>query len=150
MEVDPELPGETLDLLDSTLEDSADLPEISDILFDFTEFSLDQSAQQARRTRKAASGNLLITVVHHTGVFDLEVLYCICPNASDIDEQLLHAQIFPSSFKNVETAFTMSVLDDFLTDNLECKTTAQQYFSKLQSITNWMFPDNVLVCVASF
>jgi hypothetical protein len=37
------------------------------------------------------------------------------------------------------------VLDDFLTDNLECKTTAQQYYSKLQSTTNRMFPDNVPV-----
>ncbi|KAN0129865.1 hypothetical protein V8E53_012337 [Lactarius tabidus] len=89
------------------------------------------------------SGNLLITAVHNTGVFDLEILYCICPNASDRGEQLLQAQMFPSSIKNIETVFTSSVLDDFLVDNLECKTTAQQYFSKLRSITNQMFPDNV-------
>ncbi|KAH9024318.1 hypothetical protein EDB85DRAFT_2075192 [Lactarius pseudohatsudake] len=35
------------------------------------------------------------------------------------------------------------ILDDFLADNLECKTTAQQYYSKLQSITNRMFPHHV-------
>ncbi|KAI9434694.1 hypothetical protein H4582DRAFT_1818474 [Lactarius indigo] len=89
------------------------------------------------------SGNPLITVVNQTGVFDMDVLFCICPNAGANDEQLLQAGIFPSTFKQIETAFTFSVLDDFLADNLECKTTAQQYYSKLQSITNRMFPDHV-------
>ncbi|KAF8262069.1 hypothetical protein EI94DRAFT_1705049 [Lactarius quietus] len=37
----------------------------------------------------------------------------------------------------------MAVLEDFLTDNLECKMTAQQYYSKLQMMTNKMFPNNV-------
>jgi hypothetical protein len=96
--------------------------------------------------RTSQSGNLLITVVNQTGVFDMEILYCICPNAGARDEQLLQSTLFPSSFKQIETAFTFSVLDDFLTDNLECKTTAQQYYSKLQSITNRMFPDHVPVC----
>ncbi|KAH9163424.1 hypothetical protein EDB89DRAFT_1912653 [Lactarius sanguifluus] len=72
-----------------------------------------------------------------------EVLFCVCPNAGTNDEQLLQAGIFPSTFRHIETAFTFSVLDDFLANNLECKTTAQQYYSKLQSITNRMFPDNV-------
>ena len=84
-------------------------------------------------------------MVHQSGVFDMEVLFCICPNAMARDEQLLHAGLFPSSLKQIETAFTFSVLDDFLLDNLECKTTAQQYYSKLQHITNRMFPDNVPV-----
>ena len=84
--------------------------------------------------------------MHHTGVFDLEVLYCICTNAAEMDEQLLHTQMFPPSFINIETVFTTSVSDKSLMDNLECKTTDQQYFSKLQSITNQMFPDTVPVC----
>ncbi len=74
-------------------------------------------------------------------------LYCICPDAMPQHEQLLQAGLFPSSFEEPETAFTFSVLDDFLVDNLECKTTAQQYFSKLQSITNRMFPFRVPVCI---
>ncbi|KAH9176147.1 hypothetical protein EDB89DRAFT_2065932 [Lactarius sanguifluus] len=82
-------------------------------------------------------------MVNQTGVFKMEVLFCVCPNAGTNDEQLLQAGIFPSTFRHIETAFTFSVLDDFLADNLECKTTAQQYYSKLQSITNRMFPDNV-------
>jgi CxC2 like cysteine cluster associated with KDZ transposases len=124
---------------------SEDLQGLPNTLFDFAQPTVD-TERSSRRSRTALSGNPLITVVNQTGVFDMEVLYCICPNAGARDEQLLQSGLFPASFKQIETAFTFSVLDDFLTDNLECKTTAQQYYSKLQSITNRMFPDHVPVC----
>lgn len=98
------------------------------------------------RVRTAASGNPLFTVAHRTGIFDTEIIFCVCPNSSDTDEQLLRSSLFPATFKQIETLFTFSVLDDFLIDNLECKTTAQQYYAKLQSITSKMFPDGVPVC----
>ncbi|KAH8977209.1 hypothetical protein EDB86DRAFT_3092913 [Lactarius hatsudake] len=120
-----------------------DMHAISDTLFDSAGGVLDPSGGHTRRTWTAQSGNPLITMVNQTGVFEMEVLFCVCPNAGTNDEQLLQAGIFPSTFRHIETAFTFSVLDDFLADNLECKTTAQQYYSKLQSITNRMFPDNV-------
>ncbi|KAF8269526.1 hypothetical protein EI94DRAFT_1898635 [Lactarius quietus] len=88
-------------------------------------------------------GNPLLTVVHQSGILNMEVLYCICPNAGEKDKQLCQSGMLPSSFKQIETAFTFSALKEFLTDNLECKTTAQEYFSKLQGITNWMFPHTV-------
>ena len=113
---------------------------VADTLFD-----LDNSRKRAPHVRTSALGNPLVTMVHQSGVFDMEVLFCVCPNAADRDEQLLHAGLFPSSFKQIETAFTFSVLDDFLLDILECKTTAQQYYSKLQHITNQMFPEHVPV-----
>jgi len=127
-------------------EDIKSMQGISDTLFDFSEMSLDDSEGRSQRTRTARSGNPLLTVVHQSGVFDMELLFCICPNAGVHDEQLIQTGLFPSSFKQIETAFTFSVLEDFLTDNLECKTTAQQYYSKLQSISNRMFPDRVPVC----
>ena len=113
---------------------------IADTLVD-----LDSARKKVTRVRTSDLGNPFVTIVHQSGVFDMELLFCICPNAASRDEQLLHAGIFPSSLKQIETAFTFSVLDDFLLDNLECKTTAQQYYSKLQHITNRMFPDNVPV-----
>jgi CxC2 like cysteine cluster associated with KDZ transposases len=119
---------------------------ISDTLFDVDQASLNNSETASRRVRTAKSGNPLLTVVHQSGVFDMELLFCACPNAGPRDEQLLQSRLFPSSFKYLETAFTLSVLEDFLTDNLECKTTAQQYYSKIQSTTNRMFPDSVPVC----
>jgi hypothetical protein len=86
-----------------------------------------------------------MTVVDSWGIFEMEVLFCACPENRSRDEQLLRAGLFPATFKQIETLFTFAVLNDFLTDNLECKTTTQQYYSKLQSMTSNMFPDNVPV-----
>ena len=91
-----------------------------------------------------------MTVVDNRGVFDVQILFCACSDKQGNDEQLLTAGLFPATFKQIETLFTFSVLDDFLTDNLECKTTAQQYYSKLQSMTSSMFPDHIPVsCTAT-
>ncbi|KAF8267468.1 hypothetical protein EI94DRAFT_1700968 [Lactarius quietus] len=134
----PELP----DISDAYLP-AESLRYLSDSLFGHADPLIDTSPGNAKRLRTAASGNPLLTVVHQSGIFNMEVLYCICPNAGEKDEQLFQSGMFPSSFKQIETAFTFSALEEFLTDNLECKTTAQQYFSKLQGITNWMFPHTV-------
>jgi hypothetical protein len=79
----------------------------------------------------------------------MEVLFCACSKRSSMDVQILKTGLFPATFKQIETLFTFSVLDDFLTDNLECKTTAQQYYSKLQSMTSHIFPDHVPVSKSS-
>ena len=107
---------------------------------------LDDREQRSCRVCTANLGNPLLTIVNTSSIFEMEVLFCICQNAGDKDEQLLMAQHFPSSLKQIETVFTVLVLNDFLMDNLECKTTAQQYYSKLQSITNQMSSDLVSVC----
>jgi hypothetical protein len=44
------------------------------------------------------------------GIFDIEIVCCICANTPDLDVQLLQAQILPSSFKNIEIVFTFSLL----------------------------------------
>jgi hypothetical protein len=121
-------------------------PVILDTLFDQPEISIESDAASTGRARTAASGNPLLTVVDRSGVFDMEIIFCICSGGDDTDEQLLRAGLFPATFKQIETLFTFSVLGDFLADNLECKTTAQQYYSKLQSMTSKMFPHSVPVC----
>ena len=125
-----------------SLHNSKDIQGLSTTLF---EPLMDHPTKGSHRVCTAKSGNPHITVVHNSGIFDMEILYCICTNAVEKDEQLMNAGLFPSSFKQIDTAFTFTVLDDFLMDNLECKTTAQQYYSKLQSLTNRMFPDSVPV-----
>ena len=125
-----------------SLHNSKDIQGLSTTLF---EPLMDHPTKGSHRVRTAKSGNPHITVVHNSGIFDMEILYCICTNAVEKDEQLMNAGLFPSSFKQIDTAFTFTVLDDLLMDNLECKTTAQQYYFKFQSITNRMFPDSVPV-----
>ena len=102
------------------------------------------------QTRTAAYGNLLFTVVDQTGMFNIEVLLCMCSNSGENDAQLLQSGLFPATFKQIETLFTVPMLDNFLIDNLECKTTAQQYYSKLRLMINKMFPNNVPICINSF
>ncbi|KAI9434832.1 hypothetical protein H4582DRAFT_2080497 [Lactarius indigo] len=102
--------------------------EISDGLFNSLDMYLESNDSNTSRV---------------SGIFDMEIVFCVCSGTDNTGEQLLRAGLFPSTFKQIETLFTFSVLDDFITDNLECKTTAQQYYSKLQSMTNKMFPHNV-------
>ena len=118
----------------------------SEDVYDFVKPSIDYCQETLRRKRTASSGNPLLAVVNTTGISEMEIVHCICPDAMLRHEQLLQAGLLPSSFEEPETAFTFSVLDDFLAHNLECKTTAQQYYSKLQNITNRMFPYRVPVC----
>ncbi|KAG2738524.1 hypothetical protein P692DRAFT_201873906 [Suillus brevipes Sb2] len=62
--------------------------------------------------------------------------------------------LFPASFTSPKTAFTFAVLDDFLLDNLECRTSVMNYYSKLRRVTSSVFPHlvpvsavDVLLCI---
>ncbi|KAG2108609.1 uncharacterized protein F5147DRAFT_799314, partial [Suillus discolor] len=57
--------------------------------------------------------------------------------------QLLQAGLFPASTTRPRTAFTFEVLDHFLIDALECKTSAMSFFEKIRRLTNNAFPDTV-------
>jgi hypothetical protein len=126
------------------------IPLISDTLFDHPEVFLESSDSIPGRTYTAPSRNPMLITVDRSGVFDMEMVFCVCSDKDNKDEQLLWSGLFPATFKSIKTLFTFSVLDDFLKDNLECKTTVQQYYSKLQSTTSRMFPNLVLVCYPPF
>ncbi|KAL4063334.1 hypothetical protein J3A83DRAFT_4362609 [Scleroderma citrinum] len=53
--------------------------------------------------------------------------------------QLLRAGLFPATTRDCRTAFTFHVLNDFLLDNVECGTTAMNYYSKLCRMTSNAF-----------
>ncbi|KAH9068018.1 hypothetical protein EDB83DRAFT_2223119 [Lactarius deliciosus] len=95
------------------------------------------------QTQREPSGNQMLTIVDRSGIFEMEAVFCVCSEMDNQDEQLLRSGLFPATFKQIRTLLTFSVLDDFLNDNIECKTTAQQYYSKLQSLTSRMFPSLV-------
>ncbi|KAI6140527.1 hypothetical protein BKA82DRAFT_4363373 [Pisolithus tinctorius] len=50
------------------------------------------------------------------------------------------AGLFPATTKAPRTAFTFQVLDNFIRDNVECGTSAMNYYSKLQRVTSSAFP----------
>ncbi|KAI6046731.1 hypothetical protein EDC04DRAFT_2982725 [Pisolithus marmoratus] len=50
-------------------------------------------------------------------------------------------RLFPASISKPKTAFTFTVLDHFLIDALECKTSAMSFYQKLKRFTNNAFPE---------
>jgi CxC2 like cysteine cluster associated with KDZ transposases len=90
-------------------------------------------------------GNAIIAVVDRSGIHEIGVSWCRCPEAPELDMQLMMAGLFPATFRNPKTAFTFRVLEDFHLDNLECKTTPSQFFSRLRRLTNDEFPNTVPV-----
>lgn len=86
-----------------------------------------------------------VTVVHSSGVFTHNMSWCCCQGSNPQHLQLLRAGLFPASSTRPRTAFTFEVLDHFLIDALECKTSARSFFEKLTRLTNNAFPDSVPV-----
>jgi hypothetical protein len=56
---------------------------------------MDHYTRSSHCVHTAKLGNPLITVVHQSGIFTMEILYCACVNAADYDEQLMNARLFP-------------------------------------------------------
>ncbi|KAG2137129.1 uncharacterized protein EDB93DRAFT_1106678 [Suillus bovinus] len=84
-----------------------------------------------------------VTIVHSSGVFMHNVAWCHCPGSNSQHVQLLKVGLFPASFTCPKTAFTFEVLDHFLIDALECKTSARSFYEKLTRLTNNAFQDTV-------
>jgi hypothetical protein len=99
----------------------------------------------SKHGRRDKEGNPIMTIVDRSGVHEIGVSWCCCPEAPECDIQLMMAGLFPATFHNPKTAFTFRVLEEFHLDNLECKTTPSQFFSRLRRLTNNEFPNTVLV-----
>ena len=90
-------------------------------------------------------GHPVITIIDRSGVHEIGVRWCCCIGAPERDMQLMTAGLFPATFRNPKTAFTFRVLEEFHLDNLECKTTPSQFFSRIKRLTSDEFPNAVPV-----
>jgi hypothetical protein len=87
-------------------------------------------------------GHLLL--VDASGLISLPTIWCGCTGVErKPDEDLLDLQMFPISYIKFKTVFTFRCLDDYRLSNLECKTSAYQYYQKLRRLTNPAFPQSV-------
>ncbi|KAG0697969.1 hypothetical protein DFH29DRAFT_878331 [Suillus ampliporus] len=87
-----------------------------------------------------------LVIVHSTGVYSHSVSWCQCPGAEKARHlHLMKARLFPASIARPRSAFTFDVLDNFLIDALECKTSAMSFYQKLRRFTNNAFPDTIPV-----
>jgi len=86
-----------------------------------------------------------LVLVDVSGVHQLIVSWCCCPNAPDQATQLFQHRLFPASTSKPSTAFTFGVLEYFHIDAVECKTSAYNFFSKLRRLTDFSSPQSVPV-----
>jgi len=88
-----------------------------------------------------------MTIIHTDGIFIHEVAWCSCPgeDPKSWHLHLLRERLFSASITKPKTAFTFDVLDHFLIDALECKTSAMSFYQKLRRITNNAFPERLPV-----
>jgi hypothetical protein len=86
-----------------------------------------------------------MVVVDSSGIHNIVVTWCTCPGSHRPDLQLLDIGLYPATFKQPRTAFTFPVLDEFLIDNLECKTACFNFYGKLRRFTSGAFPHTVPV-----
>lgn len=93
----------------------------------------------------AERNDAILRVVDISGIHDIAVQYCRCPNAVPKYIQLLELKLYPSSYNIPRTAFTFNLLDDFQNHNLVCKTSAHNYFTLLRRKTNNVFPAMIAV-----
>jgi len=121
-----------------------------DILEDEYPVAVDQEAFQlgfssSKPGKNDKDGNPIINIIDRSGVHEIGARWCSCPNAPERDMQLMAAGLFPATFRRPKMAFTFWVLEEFHLDNLECKTTPSQFFSRLRRLTNDEFPNTVPV-----
>lgn len=87
----------------------------------------------------------VMTIVDTSGVHSIRVQTCSCPNAEEHDMQMLQCGLFPASHRRIQTCFTFNVLDNFNLANLECHTSAFNFYRLLKRRTNYTFPHHVPV-----
>lgn len=87
--------------------------------------------------------NPFVLFVDCNQLFSLPAVHCGCGDTAADDLMFFDLGFFPASFTNIKTVFTFRCLDDFRLSNLECKTSAYQYFQKLKRLTNPAFPNAV-------
>ncbi|KAG2047807.1 hypothetical protein BDR06DRAFT_976453 [Suillus hirtellus] len=94
-------------------------------------------------------GKTRITVADTSGIHIMSIWFCRCLDAISTDKQLFEMGMFPASFAHPKTAFTFALLNNFIRDNVECGTSASNYYSKLRQMTSSVFPHSVPVWVLS-
>ncbi|KAG6903978.1 hypothetical protein DXG01_013565, partial [Tephrocybe rancida] len=99
-----------------------------------TQYPESSPESDAHHPRTDSLNNTYVRVVHINGVHHIPVLRCGCNGETSIAGDLLAGGLVPTSFKRFRTFFTTSVLDDFRLSNLECKTSAYQYWNKLSQV----------------
>ncbi|KAI1784903.1 hypothetical protein LXA43DRAFT_900842, partial [Ganoderma leucocontextum] len=85
----------------------------------------------------------MFVIVDSSGIHEIHIVFCSCPNGGQEDLQLLDMEYYPATITSPRTAFTFRALDDFLLANKECNVPPRNYYSLLRHFTNNVFPHMV-------
>lgn len=91
-------------------------------------------------------GNRMMVLVHSSGIHRVGVHFCRCTGSKGADVQLLEMGLYPASTRTPQTAFTLSVLEDGLLENLESNTALQSFVQRIRIKTNTVEPQSTPVC----
>ncbi|KAF8235408.1 hypothetical protein L208DRAFT_1173198, partial [Tricholoma matsutake] len=91
-----------------------------------------------------ALNNSYICVVHTNGIHHLVMVTCQCQGEHQIPLDLVTSNLLPTSFTNIQTLFTVQVLDHFWLCNLELKALAYQIYQLIRRVTLPMRPAEVV------
>lgn len=96
-------------------------------------------------------GSAKFTVVHTNGIHRVTVDYCGCPHgiAHEHWSQLMLSEWYPATPLMPKTAFTFRVLELFQMVNFEGKTTAYNFYSTLERITDNTGCSKIKVCLSA-
>lgn len=86
--------------------------------------------------RMDAMANDYVRIVHTNGIHYIPLVICHCRGITSRDTDLMYARLVPTSFIHYRTVFTTAVLDNYRLSNLECKTSAFQYWQMLSRMTS--------------
>ncbi len=125
---------------DVEADDASDMPRVGE---EVLEPFQTRSSPETRKPRHGST--LMMVIVDTSGIHELPVVFCGCPNAPTRDIQLLRMGLYPATSRRPQTAFTFRLLDDHLLTNKECKIPALSYYSRLRRITSETFPHMVPV-----
>lgn len=81
-------------------------------------------------------GHSGFVVIHDNGIHNVEVDFCGCEGRTEPYLQLLQFGWYPASDERPQTAATFSVLDNFHLQTLQAKTTAYDFYSVLERLTD--------------
>jgi len=129
------------------VEDPGDEPDWEDI----DDHVADHSSQHFPHIPKTNSMDCpFVLVVDTSGIHHLPLLMCNCQGGEKNIAEALASGLLASTFKDIRTVFTSTCLDDFRFANLECKTSAYQFYQLLKRRTNPANPMGVLNRYAEF
>ena len=77
--------------------------------------------------------NPYVLFMHTNGLHSLPYIQCGCGGLQERIAGAVRMRLMPASFTIFKTMFTFDVLEDFRLANLECKTSAYQYYQLLRT-----------------